>query len=70
MLIMFFGMMELEKWKLNGSYFNINENGGATDDFVLKLISRGNTASLHTWNISLKNQFLLIPSVEILEVED
>jgi hypothetical protein len=51
MLIMFFGMMELEKWKLNGSYFNINENGGATDDFVLKLISRGNTASLHTWNI-------------------
>jgi hypothetical protein len=38
----------------NGSYFNINENGGATDDFVLKLISRGNTASLHTWNIFYK----------------
>jgi hypothetical protein len=33
-------------------HININENGGATDDFVL--ISRGNTASLHTWNIFYK----------------
>jgi hypothetical protein len=55
MLIMFFwndGTWRNGNW--NGSYFNINENGGATDDFVLKLISRGNTASLHTWNIFYK----------------
>jgi hypothetical protein len=62
----------LENGNWNGSYFNINENmGGATDDFVLKLISRGNTASLHTWNIFYKSQFLLIlSSTEILEVKD
>jgi hypothetical protein len=35
MLIMFFwndGTWRNGNW--NGSYFNINENGGATDDFV------------------------------------
>jgi hypothetical protein len=37
MLIMFFwndGTWRNGNW--NGSYFNINENGGATDDFVPK----------------------------------
>jgi hypothetical protein len=53
----------LENGNWNGSYFNINENGGAaTDDFVLKLISRGNTASLHTWNIFYKEPISIIPS--------
>jgi hypothetical protein len=38
----------------NGSYFNINESGGTSDDFVRNVISRGNTASLHAWNIFYK----------------
>jgi hypothetical protein len=42
-----------------------------TDDFVLKLISRGNTASLHTWNIFYKEPISINTiSIEILEVED
>jgi hypothetical protein len=52
----------------NGSYFNINENGGATDDFV-KLISRGNTASLHTWNIFYKEP-ISINTISRNTVED
>jgi hypothetical protein len=47
-------MMELGEMETGMDHININENGGATDDFVLKLISRGNTASLHTWNIFYK----------------
>ncbi len=35
----------------NGSYFDINNNGGTTDGFTQQILSRGNTASLHTWNI-------------------
>lgn len=34
-----------------GSYFNLNNDGTTTDEFTKQILSRGNTASLHTWNI-------------------